>query len=663
MKTRILITLLAFSLIACTTTHSIELYPSKKPPPQIKNRYVFLLILDGPRVDDMEHLVREGKLPTIEETFFKKGARYQVGTAVFPTSSSSGHQAILSGLLPGRNGIPGLSWLDRANKKMVTYLSPGGLKRLQSDLFNWRHLFNPDAEFNDTPQTLYKALAGYPTFNSFEQVSAGATLSQPKILLAYGWQYAMAENYEYVDIKAAQKTIRVLSKTPLNRFPRLTVTAFYSLDMMLHYEEPLGERVINAYRHIDVYLRELKNILKKKGILDQSVIVLTGDHGFHMTEQKTISLSSFLNKEGLTAREESNLLEETDAIVTGRAVGSNIIYLKKDPEWKKAGHLDDWEKIPSQSNPGQNILQVLLDHPAIEWLIGQRRQGFVETLSKTGKARVFHTRIKGEDYYQYQVPPGFTDPFKKSQKIVRQTYTSPLTRQKEGKLFEGNDHPDAIILASTLFDDGRGNGLYISLDPRWNIRKKKLGNHGTMRGEDIRVPFWFSGSGIQPGVHPFARTVDIYPTLLTLLGVRFDPLDVDGRILSEMLKEPPSTDKPPKRNRLLAQVELALMQHPDLGPWQGAPALKSIFLKRFSRGTLRGLRDESRKEAQRRLRIEKNIKKWEKAFLLDYGSLLKKSSAKAQKARQLARGLRYAKEKSYQARIRMESIQDVLGKI
>lgn len=633
------LSLLVLLLTGCATTQSIELYPLHNAVTQIKDRYVFLIILDGPRVGDMETLVAAGKLPTIKETFFEKGARFQTGTSAFPTTSAPNHQAIMTGIFPGRNGIPALSWLDRSNKKVLTYLSPGGLKHLQSDLFNWRSLFNPKAEFTDTPNTLYNALYGQPTFNSFEQVAAGATTFQPKSLISYGAEYLIAKNYEYTDFKTAQITLRELSKTPLNKFPRLTAVAFYTLDMILHFEQPSSERVVYSYQHLDIFLKELKNLLHKKGVLHKSVFVLTGDHGFHVTVDKKLNLANFLIKEGINATN-STQFQESQAVITGRRIGSNVINLKLDPSWNQSATLDDWEKIRSKTDPTKNILEALLNHPGIALLVGPRKPGLVELRTTKGRAQIVHSRIAGEDYYQYKVPRGFADPFKASNRVLTRIYTSPILQQKQGTLFEGNDRPDSLVLASSLFEDGRSGGLVVSLSPGWNMTIKKLGTHGTFRGEDIRVPIWLSGSGIRPGTYKFARTVDIYPTLLYLMGVAFDSENIDGRVLRETLKHPPALKGTSSAKKQLAKVELSLIHN---GHLKATPLSK-------------GLRGDAQRELKRRFQIEKKLKKWKKTLAQDYGDLFNKSSAKAQKARQLKRSLDKALDKAQIDRIRMETI-------
>ncbi|MBI4411033.1 MAG: alkaline phosphatase family protein [Deltaproteobacteria bacterium] len=627
-----------FFLVNCASNRAVELYPLKREKAPIADRYVFMIVLDGPRVEDMEQLVHEGKLPTIRSTFFEKGARFKDSTSVFPASSAPGHQAIMTGVFPGRNGVPALSWLDRSGKNVVEYLSSSGLKRLNSTLFNFRRLFNPTTSFSDTPHILYTALSGHPTFNSFEQASFGATRFQPKFLLPFGWEYAMSHNYEYTDIKAAEKTIKTLSKTKIEKFPRLTVTAFYTLDMLLHEEEPLSDRVVDTYRHIDVYLRELQKLLEKKKILEKSVFILTGDHGFHVTGKKALSLKKLLALEGMNA-EEAALFDDADAIVTGRAISANTLYLKADKKWEQPAFLEDWEAIPSQRKAGSNIVETLLDHPGIEWILGKRKDGSVEARSKKGRALIWHTSVNGEDFYRYEIPAGSSNPFEPASLSLNKTRLSVVERQKSGTLFKGNGHPDVLVLASSLFDDGRAEGIYTALNPAWNIRRIKLGNHGSIDREDIRVPLWFSGDGIKPGEYGYGRTVDIYPTVAALFDLAIDTWDTDGRVLTEILLEPSVVGKESATEEALAKIELDFIRTGKL--------LSSLS---------GGLKGEAEKELKRRLTVEKNIRGWEQQLLDDYGAVLEKSSKKGIKARQILRTLQHAGKLAAEGRERMEVI-------
>ena len=61
--------------------------------------------------------------------------------------------------------------------------------------------------------------------------------------------------------------------------------------------------------------------------------------------------------------------------------------------------------------------------------------------------------------------------------------------------------------------------------------------HGTTNGDDLRVPILFMGAGITPAKLQRARTVDIAPTIASILGIK--PTEaVEGRVLPEVVKTP-----------------------------------------------------------------------------------------------------------------------------
>ncbi len=62
--------------------------------------------------------------------------------------------------------------------------------------------------------------------------------------------------------------------------------------------------------------------------------------------------------------------------------------------------------------------------------------------------------------------------------------------------------------------------------------ERRGASHGSPYAYDARVPLIFLGEGITPGEYGGdVRTVDIAPTLATLLGVASPP-DIDGTALS-----------------------------------------------------------------------------------------------------------------------------------
>lgn len=72
----------------------------------------------------------------------------------------------------------------------------------------------------------------------------------------------------------------------------------------------------------------------------------------------------------------------------------------------------------------------------------------------------------------------------------------------------------------------------------YHVLEQRGATHGSAYDYDTHVPVVFMGPGIAPGRYGAAtRTVDIAPTVATLLGVT-PPVDGDGRVLGEALGRP-----------------------------------------------------------------------------------------------------------------------------
>jgi hypothetical protein len=83
----------------------------------------------------------------------------------------------------------------------------------------------------------------------------------------------------------------------------------------------------------------------------------------------------------------------------------------------------------------------------------------------------------------------------------------------------------------------RGADLYVLLDPYYFFGAGRSTTHGTPFGYDSHVPVIFMGSGIKAKRYYTTIAVnDVAPTLATLLGVDI-PSGSEGRILSEIFEE------------------------------------------------------------------------------------------------------------------------------
>ena len=86
------------------------------------------------------------------------------------------------------------------------------------------------------------------------------------------------------------------------------------------------------------------------------------------------------------------------------------------------------------------------------------------------------------------------------------------------------------------FSESRGADLYILLDPYFFFGAGRTTTHGSPFGYDTHVPVIFMGPGIKAGWYNESIAVnDIAPTLATMLGIEI-PSGSEGRILSEIFE-------------------------------------------------------------------------------------------------------------------------------
>jgi len=103
------------------------------------------------------------------------------------------------------------------------------------------------------------------------------------------------------------------------------------------------------------------------------------------------------------------------------------------------------------------------------------------------------------------------------------------------------DHQIGQLLTQLQSLDVLENTVIIFLsDNGYHLGSHGLGNKITMHEESVRVPMFMTGPGVPAAVRTSAlvSSLDIYPTLLALAGVRDLPKHLAGRSLVPILKDP-----------------------------------------------------------------------------------------------------------------------------
>jgi hypothetical protein len=116
-----------------------------------------------------------------------------------------------------------------------------------------------------------------------------------------------------------------------------------------------------------------------------------------------------------------------------------------------------------------------------------------------------------------------SDPFGYPELPYRMTHDQSLERTYDSM------YPDALFQLTRLFRSARSGDLVISARKGYDLRRlfenpEHHASHGSLHREHMRVPLLIN----HPIHRPFVRTVDVFPSMLELLG-HSAPEGIEGR--------------------------------------------------------------------------------------------------------------------------------------
>ncbi len=490
-------------------------------PRPINDVYVVHFILDGTNLKAFDDALAAGKMPTLQEHFVEKGARFTEATSVFPSTSTSVYQSYLTGLMPGHSGIPHLERFDRQTEDVIGYLTASGFRKLNSDLINLRALTDPQIAQIAPPTTIFELLEGHPTAAIYSSFSRGAQVQLPRIApVGAIWSTYVSERVENVDVMALEDVIGLFEK-PIAKVPRYTLAGLYSSDIMGHKHGPQSSDVKDMLRQFDLFLRDFLSLLQRRGIADKTYLIVSADHGMHDCGQ-LFRFQQALGDRGIALRPSNPRDRSYTIYAANRGVASSHLYVRRDGGFAPLTDPEALRRVPVQGGGTVDLIDFIRRLDATELLIvraGERRARLFDR--EGSSAEIDCTEVGHVEYCSYLAGPGGADPL---------GYASdPAT----AKLADGRPHstfawrqasartryPDAVIGMSQIFADGRGGDLFITTRDRYGFRKVKAGNHGGPNADDMRVPLLIAGPGVPRGRFTVARPTDLYPLVLSWFGL------------------------------------------------------------------------------------------------------------------------------------------------
>ncbi|HKX12589.1 MAG TPA: alkaline phosphatase family protein [bacterium] len=533
MKSWILLILL---FTGCAYRSASLLPPQVSEPAPIGDRYVFILLLDGARPGEIDQAVDQGLMPNLKRLFYEEGARFENALTVFPTVSTPAHQALLSGLQPGHHGIPNLDWFSRPLEKYIDYLHPMYWSWTNLFMFNSLQVFE-DRIRDDRPALIFETLRGHPSLAVYETANSGATSvlpSLPPILTGYKGKFQGF--YEVFDAKALNAVLQRFKKDPPENLPRFTMAVCYGMDLVNHYVHPQSERAQDLLRLYDRFLGEFERTLKDRGIFDKTLLVVTSDHGQHDVDGGMVDLGAYLHQIGLRADLANP--KKSQVMWGDHGVTFSNLYFKLGDDWTRRPSYRELRDYTAADGKRIDLVERLLAHPDIEWLVTAEGLGKTHIHRDGQHALILRKKVGDEILYSYQPDPGqdpldyLGDPLLRSWSDKREYHDAEAWLKATGHLAI----PDAVVAIPQLFDDFRIGDLILMTSKRTQFHDPRPSGHGSIWREDRHIPLMFHGPGIRAGLLPYARIVDVYPTLMAYYGLQ-SPGPVDGQVRLGLFSE------------------------------------------------------------------------------------------------------------------------------
>jgi hypothetical protein len=497
-----------------------------------------VFVVDGLNARIVEEMLQAGELPALKKYFVDRGLYAPCAVASTPSVTLANLTSVVTGQFPGHHGITGVNWFDRNQLIWRNYQAIAQKNALDGDY---------------TAATIYELLGDELTFSLFFQPHRGATKFFENWTSAgppffFGW-------YEYVDRLTLYrlKTATDLARQ-CRRFPALTIAYLLAPDFRAYGYGVSSPRYAEALRHTDRQIGRVLGDIERAGLLDKTIIAVVSDHGMgdvhgHFHLQRFLSKQMGL-KIGSTHWWESDPFEERledHQKVTTIPYGSGDRYwalcmrkpIRKERRVSTAPAelvvgMEPWLDRPAaedlQAYPARgglvNIPEVLAKQEAVDavaYACGpdrvrvRRRSGEVEFRQDGGRGAPITCRlISGADVLGWEG--------KVSAEALK---GRPLTGRQWLEETIDTDYPDLPAQILSYFRAHRAGDIAVFATPGWDFNNVNRAGHGGLRREDMLVPLMLAGPGVPQGRIGVARSVDLMPTLLKLLG-RGVPSDLDG---------------------------------------------------------------------------------------------------------------------------------------
>ncbi len=463
----------------------------------------FLLLVDGLRPDVAEARLISGHLPHLA-AMLKHGGRTLAITG-FPSTTSVAYLPFLTGCTPGHCDIPSIRWLDRASYRGRWWRDRNAIRSYcgyQAPML--------DGDIRADVRSIFELVPA--SVGIFTPVAKGLTPERDpsrRERQVWGSVAHVAMWHQPSDDAVSRHLLRAVDEGS-----RFVFAQFPAVDGYTHQSGPDSAPVHRALERVDETVGQLRQRLRLRGELDDSLILLVSDHGASRVHTH-LDLADWFRAQGVPTLSHPIVWERRPrAAVMVAGNGSAMVYARPGKP-----RTDRWpvERLRLRETFGSrgDLIPVLLQEPSVAFVAAESERGGIWIESEAGAARL--TSHGTDVVYE----PHSGDPLQ-----VGGAWSATQRQWLESTW--NNPFPDAAFHLMDQFRTSRSGDLLViaregyDFRARFEIPEHRAG-HGSLIRAHMQTPVWSS--------HPIPpaplRTVDLFPAMLGWLGVDV-PEGIDG---------------------------------------------------------------------------------------------------------------------------------------
>ncbi len=513
-------------------------------PPGAKVHGAIVFLVDGVSAQVFNEMLEAGELPAIKKYFVDRGLYAPRAIASTPTVTLANLTSVVTGQFPGHHNITGINWFDRNTLIWRDYGTVAQKNKLDDD-------YNVPNIYEQFPEEM--------TWSLFFQPHRGCTKFVEDAITGVG-PY-LFDWFELLDRLTLSRFDRLADiSRQVGRFPAITTVYLLAPDFNAYEHGASSPHYRAALAHTDRQIGRVLGDLQRAGLLDKLYIALVSDHG-HLDVNRHMPLERFLEQkvgldldrahwwERLPFETRLKRYDSEFAVPYGSGDRYFAVCLRAPrgdgpPQqwlpWLERPTVEDLHHYPTflhrdpfrkgQPKRTVDLLDTLVKLDAVDAVAYRRGADAVRILRENGEveftqeggreAAITYHLIRGEDPlgWKGKVDAAVLDGSK------------PMTSRQWLNATLPTDYPDLPAQILAYFRSRRAGDIVIFAQPGWDFDTFRRSGHGGIRPDDMQVPMAIAGPGVPHRRLDVARTVDLAPTILTLMGKQ-PPAPMDGESL------------------------------------------------------------------------------------------------------------------------------------